>query len=194
MKRVMLSGWMLLALFCAGGAPAARAAEQDREPELRVIEPAKDAAALKRLEFIRAQLPAEFRKRNNFAWAVAKIDGVDKVEFFAHSGIQDFEGLSADAEKKIAEISLKPDSKKAKFKTLCVNQNGAVDGADCWQRNVDTECKILEDLAARLPDSTAAGRMRLYTELYPCPSCWNVMKQFLAVYTNVQMQVLYRTP
>ena len=57
---------------------------------------------------------------------------------------------------------------------------------------MDTECKILEDLAAHLPDPAATGRVRLYTDLYPCASCRHVMAQFLTVYTNVRMQVLYR--
>lgn len=180
-----------LAPAAAAQEPAAAAAP-DRDPELRQIDVRKDAAALARLETIRAKLPEEFRKRNNFAWAVAKIDGVDKAEYFAHSGIQDLDKLSSDAAREIRDISPKPEPGKAKFKTLCVNQVGAVEGADCWERNVDTEFKILEDMAARIKDPAASGRVRLYTELYPCPSCWNVMKQFLAVYTNVQMQVLYR--
>ena len=187
----------LVALLLASPAIAKQkpaAAASGREPELRLIEPDKDAAALKRLEFIRAKLPAEYRKRNNFAWAVAKIDGLDKVEFFAHSGIQDLEGLSTAARKSVADISLKPDSRRAKFKTLCVDQNDKVGTKNGWQRDVDTEYKIIEDLAARLPETSAAGRMRLFTELAPCASCWGVMKQFLATYTNVQLQVLYRTP
>lgn len=165
-----------------------------RVPELRQIDPGRDATAWERIDFVRQRLPAEFRPRNNFAWAVAKIDGLDKVEYFAHSRIQTLDDMSAEVAAPIADISLKPAPETAKFKVLCVNQNGAVDGDDCWWRDVDTECKILEDVAARLPDSAVAGRLRLYTELYPCPSCWNVMIQFLATYSNVQMQVLYRTP
>ena len=166
----------------------------DRKPEIRRIDDRRDAAVVRRLEAVRETLPAEFRKRNNFAWAAAEINGLDQAEYFAHSGIQDLEELSAPAKKKIQEISLKPAKETAKFATLCVNQNGAVDGANCWQRDVDTEFKILEDMASRLPDTAVSGRIRLFTELYPCPSCWNVMRQFLAVYSNVQMQVLYRIP
>lgn len=190
MKKRFWTIWMLLALAMAGAAAAQEA--PDREPELRQIDQVKDVAALKRIEVVRKKLPVQFQRRNNFAWAVARVDGLTQTEFFAHSGIQDFDDLSEDAKKRIAAISLKPG--KGRFKTLCVNQNGAVDGADCWQRDVDTEYKILEDMAARLPDTAVSGRVRLYTELYPCPSCWNVMKQFLATYTNVQMQVLYNRP
>ena len=163
-----------------------------RDPEMRQIDPAKDGAVLKRIELVRQKLPEPFRLRNNFAWAIAKIDGLDKREFFAHSGIQDFKSLSAEETNRIAAISLRPDEDAAQFKILCVNQSGKVDGPDCWYRSVDTEFKILEDIASRLPDPAVTGRLRLYTELYPCPSCRGVMQQFLARYTNVQMQVLYR--
>ena len=47
-------------------------------------------------------------------------------------------------------------------------------------------------MAAHMPDPSVKGRVKLYTDLPPCASCWNVMKQFMAVYTNVQMSVLYR--
>lgn len=200
MNRWWMAMLMWAACACAGMAQAEaepglipEALPVTRDPELRMIDDAKDAPALARLEYIRGTLPEEFRKRNNFAWAVAKIDGVGKVEYFAHSGIQDLDEFSAKTAKAIRDISPKP-GKKAQFKTLCVNQHGAVEGADCWERDVDTEFKILEDLAARIQDPAAAGRVRLYTELYPCPSCWNVMKQFLAAYPNVQLQVLYRKP
>ncbi len=165
-----------------------------RDPALRQIDPARDAAKLERIEACRAKLPAENRSRNNFAWAEAEIAGLDKAEYFAHSGIQDLSGLSTEAAAAIAGISLKPAPGAARFRTLCVNQNDVPEGADCWQRDVDTEFKILEDVAARLPDPAAAGRICLFTELYPCISCWNVMKQFLAAYPNVELEVLYRTP
>ena len=163
-----------------------------RQPTLRKIHREKDALALERIELYRAKLPEQYRRRNNFAWACAKIKGLDKVEYFAHSGIQDFKSLSAEETNRIAAISLRPDEDAAQFKILCVNQSGKVDGPDCWYRSVDTEFKILEDIASRLPDPAVTGRLRLYTELYPCPSCRGVMQQFLARYTNVQMQVLYR--
>jgi hypothetical protein len=182
----------LAVLGQTGLGPAPTPLPATRDPALRQIDDRTDGALVKRIEFIRSTLPEEYRKRNNFAWAVAKIVGVKKTEYFAHSGIQDLDGLSSKAAKKIKTISLKPKAGQAKFKVLCVNQNGAVEGYDCWLRNVDTEFKILEDMAAQLKDPAAAGTVRLYTELYPCPSCWNVMKQFLAAYTNVQMEVLYR--
>ena len=182
--RRWLGTLLLLAAFLR---PALAA---DRLPEIRPIDAKRDAAALQRLEKVREKLPDKYQHRNNFAWAVAQIAGLDKAEYFAHSGIQGPGDVSDGAWKRIQGIS--PRCRKGRFTVLCVNHDDVVEGNDCWPRNVDTEYKILEDMAARLPDASAAGRIRLYTELYPCASCLGVMKQFLAVYTNVQMQVLYR--
>ncbi len=166
-----------------------------RDPALRQIGKGEgDEALLERIQGRRETLPEEYRKRNNFAWARADVDGLEKKEYFAHSGIQDLSAISVEAAAPIGDISPKPAAEGAHFKTLCVNQSGAVEGADCWRRDVDTEYKILEDMASRLPDPSVSGHVLLFTELYPCPSCWNVMKQFLGVYTNVEMEVLYRIP
>ena len=162
-----------------------------RQPTLRKINAEKDALVLERIELHRAKLPEQYRKRNNFAWACAKINGLDKVEYFAHSGIQGLDDFSKETARELDGISLRPE--KGHFKALCVNQNDVVDGNDCWLRVVDTEYKILEDMAARLPDRSVKGRVKLYTDLPPCASCWNVMKQFMAEYTNVNMSVLYRS-
>ena len=40
---------------------------QVRQPTLRKIHREKDALALERIELYRAKLPAQYRKRNNFA-------------------------------------------------------------------------------------------------------------------------------
>ena len=166
-----------------GSAPA-------RRPEIRLIDPGRDDPALKRIESMRRRLPEKNRRRNNFAWAVAQIAGLDKVEYYAHSGINGTNGLSAEAAALIPDIS--PRRKKGRFEVLCVNHADEIEGDDCWPRYMDTELKIMEDMASRLPDPTASGRVRLYTDLYPCASCRHVMAQFLAMYTNVHMQVLYR--
>ena len=161
-----------------------------RQPEIRLIEPGRDDPALARIEAVRQRLPEKNRRRNNFAWAVAKIEDLEKTEYYAHSGINGTGGLSAEAAAQIPDIS--PQRKKGRFEILCVNHADEIEGDDCWPRYMDTEVKILEDLAAHLPNPAATGRVRLYTDLYPCASCRHVMAQFLDIYTNVQMQVLYR--
>ncbi len=182
-------------MLAAGLAASAPAPAPDTRPvrrlEIRQIDPGRDAAALARLERVRVRLPEKYRRRNNFAWAVAKIAGLDKVEYFAHSGIQSLHDVSTAAAADVAGISLRK-RKGARFEVLCVNHADEIEGDDCWPRYMDTECKITEDLASRLPDPAVAGRVRLYTDLYPCASCRHVMGQFLDIYTNIQMQVLYR--
>ena len=162
-----------------------------RQPTLRKLHPEKDALVRERIELYRAKLPEQYRRRNNFAWACAKIKGMDKVEFYAHSGIQSLDDFSGKIAAELADISIKP--QKGRYKALCVDQNDVVDGNDCWVRTVDTEYKIIEDMATRLPDVSVKGRIKLYTDLPPCASCWNAMKQFMAEYTNVHMSVLYRS-
>ncbi len=193
--RTNRSGWprrlgaaLLAGSVCFAWPSAAQVAA--RHPEIRPIEPGRDDPALARIETVRRRLPEKNRRRNNFAWAVAKIEGLDKVEYYAHSGIKNPGNLSAEAAAQIPDIS--PQRKKGRFDVLCVNHNDEIEGEDCWPRYMDTECKILEDLAAHLPDPSAPGCVRLYTDLYPCASCRHVMAQFLAAYTNVRMQVLYR--
>lgn len=172
------------------GAPPQTDAALERQPQIRLIDPDRDAATLHRIDVWRARLPEKYQRRNNFAWAIARIDGLEKSEYFAHSGIQRLGKISGEAADKIAGISLRP--KKGRFEILCVNHDDEIEGDNCWPRHVDTEYKIIEDLARHLPDASAHGRVRLYTDLYPCASCRHVMRQFLAAYTNVQMQVLYR--
>lgn len=182
----------LLACSLAGfsRAQTAPAVPPARVPEIRLIESGRDDAALRRIESVRRKLPEKYQHRNNFAWAVAKIDGLEQTEFFAHSGIKKLSDLSSVSADSVAGISL--NRKKGRFTVLCVNHDDVVEGDDCWPRHVDTEYKILEDMAMKLPDPSVAGRIRLYTDLYPCASCRHVMGQFLAIYTNVQMQILYR--
>lgn len=196
MKRAWIVVGLLLGLGLAGNVPAQETAtpaagiSAPREPAMRRVQPSRDAAVRARIELCREKLPEQFRHRNNFAWAVAKIPGLDKTEYFAHSGIQNLDDFSSVVAKELEGISLKP--QKWQFIPVCVNQNDEVDGPNCWVRNVDTEYKILEDMAERLPDTNVVGRVRLYTDLPPCASCWDVMKQFLGTYPNIQMQVLYR--
>ena len=188
--RLAVALLTLLLVWPAAAKPKPVPAASGRAPELRQLAPKKDAAALKRLEFIRARLPAEYRKRNNFAWAVAKIDGLDKTEYFAHSGIKRQKDVESAPPEDIEDISLQ--RKNGRFEVLCVNHDDVVDGPGCFPRFADTEYKIIEDIASRLPDPSVTGRVRIYTDLYPCASCRHVMMQFLTAYTNVRMQVLYR--
>ena len=170
--------------------PPAEAAA--RKPTIRHLDRKIDGADLKRIWFWRKKLPEQFYRRNNFGWAWAEIEGLEKKEYFAHSGIQSLEGFSKAVARRLKDMSFSPPKGAARFQTLLVDWRGNLGGRDALPRWFDTEFKMLEDVAARLPDTSASGKIRLYTNLEPCPSCRGVMDQFLAVYTNVQMQVLYR--
>ncbi len=57
-----------------------------------------------------------------------------------------------------------------------------------WLRSTDSECKILEDIAARFgPDAT--GMVRIYSERRPCPSCEDVFRQFCEAYPGINLIV-----
>ncbi|SDC49890.1 filamentous hemagglutinin family N-terminal domain-containing protein [Variovorax sp. CF079] len=58
-------------------------------------------------------------------------------------------------------------------------------------RAVDSEAKILNNIAAQLRDNTSAtGTINLLTERAPCVSCSNVIQQFEAKYPNIKINVL----
>lgn len=189
-RRAWAGRWLFRGLLLAVLALAA-SAWLERAPEIRPIEPGRDDPALKRIAFKRTKLPAKYqRRRRNFAWAVAKIDGLEKTEYFAHSGIKRQKDVESAPPEDVEDLSLQ--RKNGRFEVLCVNHDDVVDGPGCFPRFADTEYKIIEDIASRLPDPSVAGRVRIYTDLYPCASCRHVMMQFLNAYTNVRMQVLYR--
>ncbi|MGD9782322.1 MAG: deaminase domain-containing protein [Kiritimatiellia bacterium] len=165
-----------------------------RKPVVRHLDKKTDAADLKRIWHCRKKLPEPFYRRNNFGWAWAEIDGLEKKEYFAHSGIQNFDGFSKTVARRLKDMSFSPEKGKGKFQTLLVDWRGNLGGPDALPRWFDTEYKMLEDIAARLPDPAVSGKIRLYTNLEPCPSCRGVMDQFLAIYTNVEMLVFYEWP
>lgn len=57
-------------------------------------------------------------------------------------------------------------------------------------RAVDSEAKILNNIAAQLGDNTSVkGTINLLTERPPCASCSNVISQFKAKYPNITVNV-----
>ena len=57
-------------------------------------------------------------------------------------------------------------------------------------RDVDSEAKILNNVAAKLGDNTSAtGTINLLTERSPCASCSNVIDLFKAKYPNITINV-----
>jgi len=166
-----------------------------RDITMRHIKPRKDREAAKRIRYFKGRLPAEVRDRNNFAWAKANIKGLRKKEYYAHSRVQSLSNYSWRVRRRISGISPHPLQKTARFETLYVDFKGNIGGPNAIPRHYDTEYKIMEDIAARLSTNTAIkGDIQLYTDLIPCVSCRGVMRQFLAIYTNIEIEVLYDWP
>lgn len=59
-------------------------------------------------------------------------------------------------------------------------------------RQLDTEAKILEEIASKLGTKfDATGTINLYTKLPPCPSCKSVISQFMDRYPNIKINLCY---
>ena len=187
--RLRLALWAALALLLAW--PVAAWA---REPSVRLIDPAREHRVAARIEARRGLLPPKYQRRNNFAWAIFKIEGVDSQEFIAHSSIQDANDIPADYDIPDGLVSFRPPPQRYHFTPHPVNGDNVIGGPDSWYRHIDTEFKILENLARIIPSEDAVGRILLYTDLHPCASCFQVMCDFLDRYPNITMQVLYREP
>ncbi len=193
-----------MAVFLALGLPAlaqetpteaAQApAGEGRTPVIRHMERKLDGADMKRVWHWRKKLPESFYRRNNFGWAWAEIEGLDKKEYYAHSSIQSLDGFSRQVARRLKGMSFSPEKGKGRFTTLFVDYLGNIDGPNALPRWFDTEYKMLEDIASRLPNSSVAGSIRLYTNLEPCLSCRGVMEQFLEAYPNIEMTVFYEWP
>ena len=54
---------------------------------------------------------------------------------------------------------------------------------------VDTEAKILEEISSRF-NPNSSGRIVLYTDRPPCPSCSGVINQFEQRHPNIQVEVI----
>ncbi len=84
------------------------------------------------------------------------------------------------------------------FDTQAVNSDNIVNGPNAFNRAVDSESKILEDIAHQLGynkftvDETIKGNVYLITERAPCPSCIGVIKQFEKMFPNVTVYVKYK--
>jgi len=57
------------------------------------------------------------------------------------------------------------------------------------QGPVDTEAKILEEISSRF-NPNSSGRVVLFTDRPPCPSCWGVIDQFRQYHPNIEVDVI----
>lgn len=105
-------------------------------------------------------------KQGNFGYSEVNINGLTQKEFYAHSKIKNFEQIK---DKKFAsnvrDISKQYSYEESIFKPLKVNGKNVIDNSPSgWLRNVDTEAKMLEDLARKLDNiKNPSGTIKLFT-------------------------------
>lgn len=151
---------------------------------VRVIDAILDSSIVNRVKEIRGLLPSELKSGGNLATAKVEILGL-KSEFYAHSRIDVFADARSAADK-VSDISLKPTNPIFEATTE-VTSNGTN-----LFRDVDTEYKILNDIASQLGENVnIAGKIKLFTELVPCPSCDRVILEFLKKYKNITIEVIH---
>ncbi|MFJ5566775.1 deaminase domain-containing protein, partial [Lysinibacillus xylanilyticus] len=148
------------------------------------IDPKVDQHIFDKVAEARGQLSNKYKSGGNFAYAEVNISGVNKKDFYAHSGIQD-------AAKKIPgteEFSFQ--TSNPTFKAIeAPNKAGK-----SFLRDVDTEYKILNDLAERIGTNyEAKGKVKLFTEKVVCDSCDQVIQQFNKKYPNIEVEVIHNS-
>lgn len=156
----------------------------------RLVNEREDEELIDRIEELRSRLPANLIEAFNFAHANADISKLSKREYFAHSKIQSLSRFSNKMAARFREISIKPHIQE--FATLSVDSKDRVSTETSWNRNVDTEFKILEEINLLLEgDKASTGTITLYTDLPPCSSCKYVIEQFKEKYPKIKIDVLY---
>ena len=181
-------GLLVAGLLAFAGAAGAR------EPEsITRLDPEADPETATRIEEWRERLDETFRERFNFAWCRVRLEGGAEAEYIAHSSIGMPEDLTEESLAGVgAVLVLAIPEDKRHYETECVNKRNAIDGEDCWERDYDTEFKILEAITAWVVETEAAGNILLFTDLPPCASCRGVIRQFLDRYPNMRLEVLYK--
>ena len=131
----------------------------------------------------------KFFPSGNVAAAIVDIKGEErraKGEYKAYSRFDGIDGYSPmySGDDKI-------------FETLYVNDADKENGIGSFDREVDSEVKILENITHDLGyqefcvDETVHGSVYLITERIPCPSCKGVLDQFEKMFPNVDVVVIY---
>lgn len=122
---------------------------------------------------IRAGLPSDLRRSGNVAVAEIDIPGLPK-QMAAHSQVSEAgKGLIGSGSGNFAAQTVP-------------NKAG-----DMVYRGIDTEYKILDNIADKLGGNTSArGTVSFLAEKPACASCLNVVEQFKAKYPNIAVNIL----
>lgn len=132
------------------------------------------APMAQRVMDVRAKLPSDLRRSGNVAVAEIDIPGVPN-QMAAHSQIS-----VADSGKGLIG------SGSGNFVADSVPNKAG----DMVRRDIDTEYKILDNIADQLGRNTSAkGTVNILTEKAACASCLNVAEQFRAKYPNITVNI-----
>ncbi|WP_236249554.1 deaminase domain-containing protein [Lysinibacillus sphaericus] len=148
------------------------------------INPVEDQHIIDKVAEARGQLSNKYKEKGNFAYAEVNISGIDKKDFYAHSGIHDASKKIPGAE----EFSFKTENPIFKA-TEAPDRKG-----DIYLRDGDTEYKILNDLAERIgTNSKTNGTIKLFTEKDTCDSCNLIIQQFSKKYPDITIEVIHNS-
>lgn len=153
---------------------------------IRLLDNVADVALSNKVKNIRSLLTSAYKRDGNVGYATVNIKGLSKTEYYAHSGIHVFTG---DLINRVPDISLMPIDPD--FISLRVNKMNIVNGERAWDRIVDTEFKILDEISKKLNGRNVSGTITLFTELPPCKSCENVILQFLRKYPKIKIDIIH---
>ena len=143
----------------------------------RALDGILDAALISKAKNFRGSFIKQLATEGNVAVAQVNISGL-KTDWFAHSQIDALGDMKPP--NAVSNISLKPGSP-----VFTASEIGG------FMRDVDTEYKILSDIANSLGNNTSAtGTIKLLTERPMCNSCANVVTQFTAKYKNIVIEVV----
>ena len=142
----------------------------------RTLDATVDAALINKIKNFRGSFVDDLVTEGNVAVAQVNISGL-KSEWIAHSRLDTISDIQPpDA---VSNISLKPTD--SPFEATVVG----------FLRDVDSEYKVLSDIANSLGNNTdAVGTIKLLTERPPCDSCANVIMQFTNKYKNIVIEVV----
>ena len=178
---------------------AAKGAESAAEDAGKVVESGSGSAIPDSVDIRLNSLVDEIRTDigkeypvGNVGAAITDIEGVTS-EIKAYSKINN----SISSPNINHEYSYNLGSNNRIFETVDVNSQNIVNGPKAFNRCIDTESKILEDIAHQLGyntfavDESVVGNVYLITERAPCPSCESVIAQFKEMFPNVNVEVKY---
>ncbi len=142
----------------------------------------------------------------NVGIGIYNIEGIGQDVVFAHSRIH--KGIiSSDIESSFLlknnwyKFAFIPEDNENRFSAKYVDKKNhmiEVYEPGYWLRNVDTEYKIIEYIYKLIMNNideskkdTLEGEVHIYTELFCCPSCKEVVENFSNEFPNIEVNIYH---